>query len=221
MAYIFLDESGQFSKHNHEEYFVIGSFTIGDPKRTSKAFRGWCRTRFPRRMRTQSEIKWSATGIKNDLRLRTLKYISRLDVRIRYAYILKKNIPDEFKKKDKLKDGLLYTSIVGEVLEMYLPSVDSDFRIFCDKRKLSGMTKEDFRRAIEARMLPGLPKGVIFQIETVDSLNNVNIQIADWISGAFARSLEKGNLGQECYAILRSNILGEGRELFGIKPISD
>jgi len=218
--YIFLDESGQFAKHNHEEYFVIGSFTIGDPKRTAKAFRGWCRTRFPKKMRTQSEIKWSATGIKNDLRLRTLKYISRLDVRIRYAYILKENIPAEFKKKDKLKDGLLYTSIVGEVLEMYLPSVDSDFRIFCDKRKLSGMTKGDFKRAIEARMLPSLPKGVIFQIETVDSLSNVNIQIADWISGAIARSLEKGKLGQECYAILRGNMLGEGRELFGIKPIN-
>ena len=104
MACIFLDESGQFSKHNHEEYFVIGSFTIGDPRRTAKAFRGWCRTRFPRRMRTQSEIKWSATGIKNDIRLRTLKYISRLDVRIRYAYILKKNILEREASQDQMDD---------------------------------------------------------------------------------------------------------------------
>jgi len=219
MAYIFLDESGQFSKHNHEKYFVIGSFTVGEPRRTAKAFRGWCRTKFPRKMRTQSEIKWSATGVKDELRLKTLKYISRLDVRIRYAYVLKKNIPDEFRKKDKFKDGLLYTSIVGEVLKMYLPSVDPDFRIFCDKRKLSGMTTGEFKKAIEARMLPSLPKGVIFQIETVDSTSNINIQIADWISGALARSLEKGKLGQECYAILRGNMLGQGKELFGFKSI--
>jgi len=221
MAHIYLDESGQFSKYDHEDYFVIGSFIVGDPKRTAKAFRVWCRTKFPRKMRTQSEIKWSATGIKDELRLRTLKYISKLDVRIRYAYILKRNIPEKFKNVNRLKDGLLYTNIVGEVLEMYMPSVDPDFRIFCDKRKLSGMTTKEFKESIEARMLPNLPKGVIFQIETVDSLVNTNIQIADWISGALARSLEKGKLGQECYAILRGNILGEGKELFGDKTIND
>ena len=221
MAYIYLDESGQFAKHDHEQYFIIGSFTVGDPRRTAKAFRSWCATRFPKRMRNQSEIKWSATGIKDELRLRTLKYISKLDVRIRYAYILKRNIPEKFKKEDKLKDGLLYTNIVGEVLEMYAPSVDPDFRIFCDKRKLSGMTTGEFKKAIEARMLPNLPKGVAFQIETVDSSTNTNIQISDWISGALARSLEKGKFGQECYAILRGNILGEGKELFGDKTIND
>ncbi len=39
--YIFLDESGQFSKNDHEEYFVVGSFTVGDQKRTNKEFRKW------------------------------------------------------------------------------------------------------------------------------------------------------------------------------------
>ena len=219
--YIFLDESGQFTKNDHEKYFVIGSFTVGGPRRTAKAFRGWYRDRFPKKMRRQSEIKWSATGISDALRLRTLKFISKLDVRIRYIYLLRHNIPSEFRKKDKVKDGLLYTNIVGETLEMYLPSVDSDFRVFCDKRKLSGMTAAEFKRAIRARMLPNLPKGVVFQIETVDSTNDVNVQIADWRAGALARYLESGKLGKECYAILKDNILGEGREIFGTESIHD
>lgn len=38
MPHIFLDESGQFTKNSKEKYFVIGSFTIGEPKRTNKDF---------------------------------------------------------------------------------------------------------------------------------------------------------------------------------------
>ena len=33
MAYIFLDESGQFTKHDNEQYFVVGSFMTGDYRR--------------------------------------------------------------------------------------------------------------------------------------------------------------------------------------------
>lgn len=47
--YIFLDESGNFKKHNHEEYFVIGSFTVSDQKATAKAFKSWINTKFPKK----------------------------------------------------------------------------------------------------------------------------------------------------------------------------
>lgn len=212
--YIFLDESGQFTKHNHEEYFVIGSFTVGDPKRTSKNFRLFCQKQFPKKMRGRTEIKWSSTGIDDKLRLKVLKYISKLDVRIKYIYLLKDNIPAEYRKGDKLKDGLLYTNIVGELLEMYLPTTDQDFRLFCDQRKLSGMTKSEFKDVLKARVLPKLNKDSIVQIETVDSTTNVNIQIADWIAGALARYLEKGSIFEECFALLKGNMIGEGKELF-------
>jgi len=219
--HIFLDESGQFNKHNHEEYFVIGSFTVGDPRRTEKDFRGFYVKHFPKKMRYQSEIKWSATGISEDLRLKTLKFISKLDVRIRYVYLLRNNIPAEYRAKNKFKEGLLYTNVVGELLDMYLPMVDQDFRVFCDQRKLSGIKKKDFRENIKARISPNLSKASIVQIETVDSTTNINIQIADWISGALAKYLEKGKLGNEYYAILKANVIGEGKELFNALSIRD
>jgi len=214
MPYIFLDESGQFTKHNHENYFVIASFTVGEPRRTAKGFRAWLRGHFPRKMRDLNEIKWSSTGFSDKLRLKTLREISKLDVRIRFAYLLHRNIPTNYRQKNKLQSGLLYTNIVGEILDSYLSITDKEFRIFCDQRRLSGMSEAEFKEVLKARLLPGLPKDTVIQIEMVDSASVVNIQIADWIAGALARYLEKGRLGEECYKILKGNIIGEGIELF-------
>lgn len=214
MPFIYLDESGQFTKHNHDEYFVIGSFTVGDPRRTQKSFRGWCKDHFPRKMKGQSEIKWSATGISQELRLKTLKYIAKLDVRIRFSYVLSSNIPDRFNHKGKIESGLLYTSVIGETLEMYLPIDDKEFRVFCDRRHLKGMKESDFKRTLTSHMLPNLPKGAVVQIEMKDSTTDPNIQIADWVAGALAWYLEKKPGGEDYYKILKNNILGEVKELF-------
>jgi hypothetical protein len=214
MPYIFLDESGQFNKRSQEKYFIIGSFTIGDPRRTRKQFRAWQRSKFPKRMRFQPEIKFAEINISDELRLRTLKFIANLDVRIHFAYLLKENIPDDYRKGEKIQSGLLYTTIIGMVIDMYLPISDKELRIFCDKRHLKSIKKKDFKNILKAQISPKLSKDSIIQIDMIDSKENENIQIADWISGAIACYLEEKPLGQECFGILKNNFLGEGRELF-------
>jgi len=213
--YIFLDESGNFTKHNNEEYFVIGSFTIGDQRKTNKEFKKWFKTKFPKRMRRQSEVKWASTGISDDLRLRTLRQIAKLDVRIRYGFLLRTSIPSSFRnKKNKIDGGILYTNIVAEVLEQYLPVDEKEIHIFCDQRTLKGITKQQFEKEIIAKLLPSCIPGTLIQVEMIDSNSNSNIQIADWISGALTRYLEKGKLGEECFKILKNNFLSEGKEFF-------
>ena len=213
--YIFLDESGDFTKHNHEEYFVIGSFTVGNQRKTDKEFIKWFRTKFPRKMKTQNEIKWSATGISDELRLKTLKCISKMDVRIRYGYMLRNNIPSTYiNKKNKIHAGVLYTNIVAEILEQYLPTDEKEIHIFCDRKHLKGMTKQDFESAIIARLLPYCSSSTLIQVEMIDSVTNRNIQIADWIAGAIFRYYEKGPYGEEYFKILKNNFLGEGKEFF-------
>ena len=214
MAYIFLDESGQFTKHNNEEYFVVASFTVSEPRRTEKKFKGWCKTRFPKRMRGQNEIKWSTAGLTQDLRLKTLRYIAHLDVRIRFVYLLRNNIPETFTKKDKLESGLLYTHVIGEMLNMYLPIEERELRVFCDRRHLKGMKETDFNKILMAQLLPNLPKNSIIQIGMKDSTADANIQIADWIAGALSWYLEAKPSGEEYFTIFKNNILGEGKELF-------
>lgn len=214
MPCIFLDESGQFTKRLDEKYFVVGSFTVGNPRRTEKQFRSWHRLRFPKKLRYQPEIKFSEIKISDKLRLKTLKFISNLDVRIYYSYLLKRNIPDIYKRKNKLKSGYLYTNIIGETLEMYLPTIDKEFRVFCDQRHLKGLKRSEFKKILEARLYLQLPHNCIIQIDMIDSKSNTNIQIADWVSGAIACYMEDKKLGDEFHQILKNNLLSEGKELF-------
>lgn len=214
MAYIFLDESGQFSKNNKDNYFIIGSFTVGNPRRTEKQFKVWQRTKFPRKSKNQKEIKFSEINITDSLRIKTLKFIANLDVRVHCAYFLKKNIPEEYSHKNTLQSGILYTEIIGETLGMYLPITDREFRVFCDKRSLKGIKNSEFKNILRARLFSQLPKDSIIQIEMIDSKMSSNIQIADWISGSLAWYFEEKHLGQECYQVLKNNLLGNCKELF-------
>ena len=214
--HIFLDESGNFTKSADGEYFVVGSFTVGNQRLTDKALRSWFQSRFPRKMSKQSEIKWSASNIDQKLRLKTIKYISTLNVRIRYGFLLRKNIPSVYRKKGKIDSGLLYTNIIGEVLEMYVPTDEKEVHVFCDRRPLKEMTKAAFESAIEAHLLPHCAPGTKIQVEMVDSTSSANIQIADWISGAIAHYLENKKGGEEYYKILKNNFLGDGKEFFKI-----
>jgi len=127
---------------------------------------------------------------------------------------LKRNIPDDYRKEDKLESGLLYTNIIGETLEMYLPVTDKEFRVFCDQRHLKGIKRSEFKKILINRLLPQLPQGAVIQIEMIDLAQNTNIQIADWIGGALAWFLENKRFGNEYYQILKNNLLGEGEELF-------
>ena len=152
--------------------------------------------------------------------IRTLRQISKLDVRIRFAYLLHQNIPRDYHHKNELQSGLLYTNIVGELLAEWLPTQDKEFRVFCDRRRLSGISETEFKEVLKARLLPSLPKDVILQIEMIDSTATPNIQVADWIAGAIARYLEKRPFGEECYQILKGNIIGgKGKELFDEKGV--
>ena len=71
-----------------------------------------------------------------------------------------------------------------------------------------------FLSAIAGLLLPLCAPGTIVQVEMIDSMANANIQIADWISGALAHYLEKEPLGNECYRILKNNLLDSGTEFF-------
>lgn len=211
---IFLDETGQLAKNKDWNIFLVGSFTTGDPRRTQKRFISWRQEKFPRQVKFLPEVKFSDSTINDDLRLRTLREISKLDVRIRYCYIQRKNIPLDFRYKGRLKTGHLYTEIVTQVLQSYLPTNDFDFRVFCDQRNLKGLTKEDFKSIITANILPQLPPKTIIQIERMDSTTNANIQIADWICGALGRYHNRERKGKEFFEALKNNLLGEGIELF-------
>ena len=117
MPYIFLDESGQLNRNSMQGCFVLASFTTANIRATENLFRSWQHHKFPRKLRDQSEIKFSDIRIDRNLRLKTLEFIAQLNIKIRYSYLSNSHIPNKFFRKDKLESGQLYTYVVGETLK--------------------------------------------------------------------------------------------------------
>jgi len=212
-VFIYLDESGNLTKKNGQ-YFVVGSFTVGDPKRIANAFKKWQKSKFPKQLRSQPEVKFNDSHLNDDLRLKTLKFLAKQDIRIFYTYLKIINIPTEyFVKEDNIKTGLLYTEIVGETLESYLPITEPEFRIFRDHRILKGISKSAFNTHLTTKLLPLLPAKTRIQIQALDSTESPQVQVADWICGALARFHEQKPSGKEFYSVLKNNII-QAKELF-------
>lgn len=211
---IFFDETGQLTSSKDGKYFLIASFTVGDPRRTEKRFRSWQQSRFPKKLRYLAEIKFSNNGIDEKLRLKTIGQIAKLDVRIRYVYLSRQNIPTEYILHGKTRAGHLYTELVSLAIKAYLPISDRNLQICCDQRNLKGITKPEFVETITTKLLPHLAPKPIIQVEMVDSTTNVNIQIADWIAGVLGKYHNHEPGGEEMFRILQNNILDSGVELF-------
>lgn len=213
MAYIFLDETGNLTKTDGT-YFIVATFSVGNPKRIVNAFRRWQRNKFPKKLRGQSEVKFNNTSLDDTLRRKTLQHLSEQDIRIFYAYLSTANIPDEYMNKARVHEsGLLYLEIVEATLELYLPLTTTEFRVFRDKRTTKGMSAREFNNALRTALLPNLPAKTLCQVEDVDSTASVPVQVADWICGALGRYHENKEHGQEFYNILKPNIV-QSKELF-------
>lgn len=211
--HIYLDESGNLTKSNGQ-YFIVGSYTVGDPKRIANAFRKWQRSKFPRKVKVQSEVKFNDSHLVDELRVSTLKFLAKQDIRIFYTYLKATNIPPQYRGKEgSIKTGQLYTQIVGDTLELYLPITETEFRVFRDQRILKGVVLKDFNEHLKTQLLPQLPAKTIIQIQAMDSTSSPQIQVADWICGALARYHEQKPLGDEFYNILKNNIV-KAKELF-------
>ena len=211
---IFLDETGQLSKSKDGKYFIVGTFTTGDPRRSHKRFLAWRHNKFPKKLRDLSEVKFSNSGIDDELKLKTVKFISDLDVRIRFSFIKTANIPIDYRGKNNIKTGHLYTDIVSKTLQSYLPTTDKSFKAYCDTRNLKGITSTEFKSIVASNIKSQLSPKSIVQIERLDSITSINIQIADWICGALGRYYNDKKSGNEFFDILKNNLIGEGVELF-------
>lgn len=209
----YLDETGNLIK-GKENYFIVASYTIGNPERIAKAFLKWQKNKFPKILRSQSEVKFNDPHLTDDLRLKSIRYLSQQDIRIFYTFLKVKNIPEEYRKKGVVHEtGLLYTEIVAATLELYFPLTEQNFIVTRDQRSLKGVTLQLFNEKLKLRLLAQLPAKTKLKIYAVTSSDNIHVQIADWICGALARFYENKANGQAFYEEMKGNIIEE-KELF-------
>lgn len=208
-----LDETGNLIKGNNK-YFIVATFTVGDPQRIVNAFRRWRHKKFPKRVRDQSEVKFNDPHLTDEMRLKTIKYLAEQDIRIFYTYLQIRNIPEEYRKNGKVHEsGLLYAEIVRATLELYLPLTDLQFVVIRDKRTLKGMSPKEFHETLKLSLLPKISPKTKFHAEAVDSTTSPQVQVADWICGALGRYYEGKEHGEKFYNYLKNNIVME-KELF-------
>lgn len=211
--YIFLDESGDI-KGKTSKCFIICAFKTGNKRRIEKEFIRWQRENYPKKLKYQSEVKFTDRLIDERLRLSTIEFLIKQDPAIFYSYIKPKNIPKEYRKRNKIHEtGKLYGQLVADTIDLVLPSAEKEFRVFTDKRNLKGITSAEFKEMLKISIIPKLTAKALLQIELVDSTTVRGVQIADWFCGAISRYLEKKINGEEYYALLKNNIIKE-TELF-------
>jgi len=210
--YIFLDESGNFSG-GQNDFFIAGGFITNEPKRTARVFRKWQHKHFPKKIRRKSEVKFTDSGLQEFLKLKTFNFLASQDVRVFYVFFNVKNIPLQYRCKGSVEAGLLYEAIVEQALQLLLPNGDLEFRVFRDFRHLKGLSQAKFNEILKLGLAPRFSLKTIFQVEAVDSTENANIQIADWVCGALFRYYNKRQNGGQYFTILKNSIIAS-EELF-------
>lgn len=199
--YAYLDESGNLPPDKNK-YFIVGLFTTENPRQVAKAYRKWQKTKMPRKVRGQTEVKFSDSSINDDVRLKTIKFISSLQIKIFYSYI---SGSETFHKNKyyRKKSGLIYAQVVAETLEM-LGMQTEGLTLARDQRILSGISIREFNEHVRDHIKATQWS---LQIEAIDSTTSSLIQIADWICGGLARYHEKKHMGEEIFLILKRNIV--------------
>ena len=117
--FVFIDESGNLIGDKNE-VFIVGGFITSDPKRTARVFRKWQHCHFPKKIRRKSEVKFTDTGLNEELRFKTFTFFVGQDIRVFYVFFKISNIPAEYRRKKGLESGLLYTAIVEQALRLLL-----------------------------------------------------------------------------------------------------
>ena len=214
MHYIYVDESGQFKPDRNLPYFILASFMTSKPRSTANAYRSWQRLKLPKKMRRDTEIKFSKLRLGYALKLKTLKHLMKSDLRIRYCYVRTTNIPHDYREKSGLKEGLLYAHLIGEMLSRYFPINDTQITVVCDKRNLKGLTSLQFIEQTTTHLLPLVGKNTRLEVQMLDSTSSANLQIIDWIAGALSAYHNQKTLGNEMFEILQEKIEETGIELF-------
>lgn len=193
MIFIYIDESGQFYNRNTENFFVVAGFSTENFRITAKEFKKWKINKFPRKFKYQNEIKFSDKIITNHLKIKTIEKILNIpNTKIEFIKINNSEIPKEYMNKNgKINTQSLYTDKLAELVLKFLVNKNEEIKIFCDHRHIKGYTKKQYKEKLVKQINSLIQSTLKIDIDFVDSKNNTNVQIADWIVGAIAHALNK------------------------------
>lgn len=199
--HIYIDESGQLSFNSKEHFFVVAGFSTYNQKEIQKKMKIWFQTKFPKKIRMQSEIKWT-DRIDDDLRIKTLMFMKKLDITIIFKFITKEILIKQYSTHRRFDPSKIYIDLLLEVLLNCNLNNNNFIYIRCDRRPMKNVTSQEFTEIIRKDLYEIVKLSTIIDVEMIDSTTSMGIQIADWIAGSIIRYLEKGYQWKEIGAVL-------------------
>jgi len=207
MYYIYLDEAYNLTPNSKNQLIVLGGFGTSEPKKIVKAYKKIRRFNLkPRQI--SSEIKSAdAIAIKR-LIPQLFKALIGLDIVIYIIRQDKKIIPFKYWQKDKLNYEQLYLDLLIKLLKDVW-NLEGHNKItvlvdyFTTKMDKNTMVHK-IRSALKIKY-----SNKDFGIQFADSSSDFNLQIADFIVGAYLRNFKEGpDLSDFCFGQgLRLNIV--------------
>jgi hypothetical protein len=198
MTTIYFDESGDLGMDCKEcAYFIISAVKINHD--TTNALFG----RIPKKIRQRglkkkaketAELKFSNSSPL--IREMYLKRAAELDIEI-YSLIIEKKYT-----YDRLKDDLsiLYNYLIRALLEKVLPSVATNEKlVIVLDRFMSPSQRSNFENYIKTEFFSLFQKLPDIEINHEDSQNRNELQVVDFVCGAFGYKYNTTNLKGDCH----------------------
>lgn len=196
MTYVYIDESGDLGMNDSKsEYFIITATKVNDDE-TNKLLK-----RIPKQIRQRSlkkkllrtaELKFTNSSVL--IREQFLKRAARLNIEV-YALVVKKKLTHE-----KLKNNLpvLYNYLIKILLEKALKELNKTQLTICLDRSMSLNQIENFENYIKTEFLMLFSFIPDVKILHEMSQNRQELQVADFICGAFGYKYNTAKLKGDC-----------------------
>ncbi len=200
MLYLFLDESSGIGSQSRDEdeYFVVVIVATRVPRRLEKCLTRVKKAKLPRKLRLLAEIK--ASNAPDSFRRSLYRELAEEDFDIYVAVLNAADIPSELRGRE----GHWYRQVIGQLLTHCPLDDEPAVHMFLDRRKLKGLTREEFDRTLLAQLTQRFGSGVRFIIQHVDSTTSKAIQVADYVCWAVFRRYQRGD--SSWYRPLRSKV---------------
>lgn len=191
MYYIYLDEAYNLTPGARNQLIVFGGFGTTEPKKIVKAYKKIRRFNLKHRQ-IGAEIKSNDAIAIKKLIPKMFKILVGLDIVIYIIRQDKKIIPVKYWQKNKLNYEQLYLDLlINSLVNTWSLTERNQVSVILDSFQTKLIPKDEMIKKVRFAFNQKYPNK-FFKMRFMNSATDFNLQIADFIVGAYLRSFRDG-----------------------------